>query len=154
MGLWENTFTSHLSGFQLPPDVVARLQAAGRPVPNLGAHTTVTQGCLTPEEWQKEMEHMNDPKGNCEISNRTIDGGKWSFDVSCTSGRGMTMTGHFDFVVADDEHATGTAHMKSDTVGPNGQTITSDMTFASHRLGADCGDVKPGSAKVISSSNQ
>jgi Protein of unknown function (DUF3617) len=151
MGLWENKTTSQISGFTLPPDVVARLQAAGRPIPG-GPRTTVMQSCLTPQEWQESMEHMNDPNRSCVISNRKISDGKWSFDMSCTTQRGMTMSGHFEALITDDEHAHGSAHMKADGVGPNGQTFTSEMTFDSHRLSADCGDIQPGSPKIISNS--
>src|SRR6516225_4402318 len=45
MGLWQTTTTSTMSGITLPPEVVARLQAAGRPVPGSQPHTTVTQSC-------------------------------------------------------------------------------------------------------------
>lgn len=113
----------------------------------------VLHACLTPEQWQENMEHMNDPNNNCVISNRNTSGDKWSFDMSCKTQRGMSMSGHFEALITDDEHAHGLAHMKADGVGPNGQTITSELTFDSHRLGADCGDVQPGSPKIIISSN-
>jgi hypothetical protein len=48
MGLWESTITTQMSGFQLPLDVVAKLQAMRRPVPG-GPHTIVSQSCMTPD---------------------------------------------------------------------------------------------------------
>jgi hypothetical protein len=51
--------------------------------------------------------------------------------------------------VVDDEHGHGSGHMKSDQTGPNGQAFQVDSTMDTHYLGADCGDVKPGDAKVI-----
>ncbi len=47
MGLWQNTITNTMSGLQLPPDVLAKLQAAGRPVPGAAPRTIVTQSCMT-----------------------------------------------------------------------------------------------------------
>lgn len=149
MGLWETTITSQMSGFQLPPDVVAKLKAMGRSVPG-GAHTTVSQGCLTPEEWQKSMEGMNQPpNSDCTITHRQIESRKFSFDISCKSEHGGTTTGHWEMQATDDEHSHGSGHMASDAAGPNGQHFTMDMTLNSHFVSTNCGDVKPGNAKII-----
>jgi hypothetical protein len=149
MGLWETSVTSQMSGFQIPPDVVAKLKAMGRSVPG-GSHTMVTQGCLTPEEWQKQMAEMNQPGGNdCAVTNRHVEARKLSFDVSCKSEHGASTNGHWEMQVTDDEHGRGSAHMKSDMTGPNGQALTVDMNFNSHYLSANCGEVKPGDAKVV-----
>lgn len=149
MGLWETTVTSQMSGFQLPPDVVARLKAMGRSAPG-GPHTAVSQGCLTPEEWQKSMEKMSQPaSGDCTITHRQMETRKFSVDVSCKSEHGGTTTGHWEIQATDDEHSHGSGHMASDAAGPNGQHFTMDMTINSHFVSASCGDVKPGSAKII-----
>ena len=55
MGLWQNTATNTMTGMQIPPEVAAKLQAMGRPVPGAAPTTTVTQSCLTPEKWQKSF---------------------------------------------------------------------------------------------------
>ncbi|MGC2547687.1 MAG: DUF3617 domain-containing protein [Silvibacterium sp.] len=149
MGLWETTVNSKIGGLQLPPDVVAKLQAMGRPVPG-APHTTVSQGCLTPAEWQKDMEQMNQPNNaECEYSNRQAGSGKNSFDVSCKTQRGGTMKGHLEMLVVDDEHSHGSYQMASDQAGPNGQTFSMDATIDTHFVGADCGDIQPGAAKII-----
>jgi len=61
----------------------------------------------------------------------------------------MVMNGHWEIHFVDDEHSHGSGHMASDSPGPNGQPFAMDMTIDSHFLGADCGDVKPGTPKVI-----
>jgi len=148
MGLWESSVTSTISGLTLPPDIVAKLQAMGRPVPG-GTHTLVSQGCMTPDEWTKAMERMNSSnQSKCTYTNRTITAQKISFDMSCTSERGSAFTGHFEMIIDDDQHSHGTAHMKGEG-GPNGQPMTIDTTLSSHFVAADCGDVKPGDAKII-----
>jgi len=149
MGLWESTVTSNISGIQLPPDIVAKLQAMGRPVPG-GAHTLVSQGCMTPDEWTKVMERMNSGnQSKCTFTNGTITSQKISFDMSCASERGGVFTGNFEINIDDDEHSHGSVHMKTEGGGPNGQPVTVDTTLNSHFISADCGDVKPGDAKII-----
>ena len=149
MGLWETSSTSHIAGLQLPPDVAAQLKAMGRSLPG-GTHTLVTQGCLTPEEWQKQMADMNKPPdSDCKTTNRQVTPRSVSFDISCKSENGATTNGHWEMHVVDNEHGQGSAHMTSSTPGPHGQNLTMDMTFNSHYLSSNCGEVKPGDAKVI-----
>ncbi|HTV05789.1 MAG TPA: DUF3617 domain-containing protein [Acidobacteriaceae bacterium] len=149
MGLWETQVTSQIAGITLPPDVIARLKQMGRPIPG-EAHTTVTQSCLTPEEWRKSLEGMNKPQNSdCTIDKREVNEKKFSFDLSCKTERGMTMTGHWEMNVVDDEHAHGSGSMTGDQPGPNGQNFSATTTIDSHYLGASCGDVKPGEPKVV-----
>lgn len=149
MGLWETSVTSQISGFQLPPDVIAKLKQMGRPIPG-GPHTTVMHGCLTPEEWQKDMEDLNKPRNSdCTITKREQTRTVYSYDVSCKTEEGATMTGHWEMKIIDDEHAHGSGHMASDEPGPNGQTFSASSTIDTHYLSANCGDVKPGAAKVV-----
>ena len=149
MGLWETSSTSHIAGLQLPPDVAAQLKAMGRSLPG-GTHTLITQGCLTPEEWQKQMADMNKPPdSDCKTTNRQVTPRSVSFDISCKSENGATTNGHWEMHVVDNEHGQGSAHMTSSTPGPNGQNLTMDMTFNSRYLSSNCGAVKPGDAKII-----
>jgi Protein of unknown function (DUF3617) len=148
MGLWETTVTTQMTGMQLPPDVVEKLKQMGRDVPG-APHTTVTQGCLTPEEWQKGIEDMNKPRNSdCVTTKHGDDMRSISFDVSCKT-QGGTISGHWEMHVVDDEHGHGEGHMKSDQTGPNGQSFEASSTMDTRYLSADCGDVKPGDAKVI-----
>ncbi len=150
MGLWESSITSTIGGITIPPDVAARLQAMGRPVPGITPHTTVTQSCMTKEEWAKSIEKWNNNEAKCTYTNRDFTSQKFSFDMSCASEHGGVFTGHFEMLVDDDEHTHGTAHMKGET-GQAGQPMTIDTTLSSHYLGADCGDIKPGDAKIVKS---
>ena len=150
MGLWETSVTSQITGLQLPPQVIEKLKQMGRPIPGSAPHTTVTQSCLTPAEWQKDMENMNKPKSSdCDAQKREDSPTKYTFDMSCKTERGMTMQGHWEMDVLDSEHAHGSGHMASDQPGPNGQTFSVTMTLDSKYLDSDCGDVKPGEPKVM-----
>jgi len=149
MGLWESSITSTIGGMTIPPEVAARLQAMGRPVPGSTPHTTVTQSCMTKEEWAKSFEKMNNNEAKCTYTNRNFTSEKISFDMSCASEHGGVFTGHFEMLIDNDEHTHGSAHMKGEAGQGGGQPMTFDTTLSSHYLGADCGDVKPGDAKVI-----
>ena len=46
MGLWQNTATNTMTGLQIPPEVAAKLQAMGRPVPGAEPRTIVTQSTV------------------------------------------------------------------------------------------------------------
>jgi hypothetical protein len=154
MGLWETTITSQMTGFQLPPDVVAKLQAMGRQVPG-GPRTVVTQSCLTPTQWQKDFEQINKPQNSeCTTSKREADTHNFAFDISCKSQRGMIMNGHWEVHYVDDAHSHGSGHMAADSTGPNGQPFSMDMTIDAHYVGADCGDIQPGTPKILNSPTQ
>jgi len=148
MGLWESTITNTIGGIQIPPDIAAKMQAMGRPVPGSAPQTIVTQSCMTKDEWAKGFEKMNSNQSKCTYSNRTITSEKISFDMSCASERGGVFTGNFEMLIVDDEHTHGTAHMKGE-MGAGGQPMTIDTTLSAHFLAADCGDIKPGEAKTI-----
>lgn len=147
MGLWESSVTTTMGGITIPPDVAAKMQAMGRPVPG-GPHTTVTQSCMTPDQWDKAMADMNKQgDSKCTLTNKSMDAHHLSFDQSCTSSHGGTFSGHFDMQFDNDEHSHGTMNMKGTSSG--GQPISIDATLTSHFVSADCGEVKPGEAKVI-----
>ncbi len=149
MGLWETSVTSQIAGLQLPPEVIEKLKQMGRDVPG-APHTSVTQSCLTPAEWQKDMEEMNKPKSSdCEVQKHEESPTKYTVDMSCKTQQGMAMTGHWEMDVVDNEHVHGSGHMASDQPGPNGQTFSVTMTLDSKYLGSDCGDVKPGDPKMM-----
>lgn len=110
----------------------------------------VSQGCLTPQEWQKDMEQMNAPANkDCTITHRVTDAKSISIDISCKTDNGMTSSGHWEMHMIDKEHGHGSGSMKGDAAGPNGQSFAVTMTMDTRYVSADCGDVKPGASKVI-----
>src|ERR1700761_1248572 len=103
MGLWQTTTTSTMSGITLPPEVIARLQAAGRPVPGSQPHTTVTQSCATQEKWQKMFTDLQQSK-DCQFSNVKQSSAAMSADVTCKSMDGSrASTGHIDVTYVSSE---------------------------------------------------
>ncbi len=162
-GLWESQISS-TNTMSLPPEVEAKIAAmpaaqqaqvrsmmggsAGGSAP-----TSITsKSCFAPGTSMDALlnQQQNRPGMKCTFTNRvqTADGA--SFDTSCTTAQG-TANGHSTFHHVDDEHVTGTTHMTLN-MAANGRTMSStiDSTSTMKYVGADCGDVKPGSAAVVS----
>jgi hypothetical protein len=146
MGLWQNTVTNTMSGLQIPPEVAARMQAMGRPVPGAAPRTIVTQSCLTPDKWQKSWADMQG-KNNCQFTNVHQSATGLSGDVTCTMPEGASK-GHLDATFSSQEKANGKMHMEI-TTARQSQPITMDMTFESVYQGADCKGISPDSPKII-----
>jgi acyl-coenzyme A synthetase/AMP-(fatty) acid ligase len=148
MGLWQTTTTSTMSGITLPPEVVARLQAAGRPVPGSQPHTTVTQSCATQEKWQKMFSDFQQNK-DCQFSNVKQSSAAMSADIACKSMDGSrTSTGHLDVAFVSSDKMTGKVRMET-IVASQPKPINMDMSFDSAYQGSDCKGVSPDSAKVV-----
>jgi Protein of unknown function (DUF3617) len=145
MGLWQNTATNTMSGIQIPPEVAARMQAMGRPVPG-GPRTTVTQSCLTPDKWQKSFADMQQNK-NCQFTNVHQSATGMSGDMECSSAEG-TSKGHMEATFAGQEKMNGKVHMVVTTTRQQ-EPITMDVTFESVYQGADCKGISPDSPKIV-----
>lgn len=146
MGLWQNTITNTMTGIQLPPDVVAKLQAMGRPVPGAAPRTIVTQSCMTAESWQKSMTDMQQ-KQNCQITNLHQSATAMSGDMACTTPEGSSK-GHMEATFPSMEKMNGKMHMEV-TTSRQPQPIVVDSTFESVYQGADCKGISPDAAKVV-----
>jgi hypothetical protein len=137
MGLWQTETTSIVTGIENTP-MAGMASALGR------AH--VTQSCLTPEEWKRDIQGFNArQQHDCIMSNLHQDAHEVSFDEAC---RGGSATTHVDILIDSAEHSHGTMVMK--IAAPNlPQPMTINMSMTSHYLGSDCGDVKPGEGKMV-----
>jgi hypothetical protein len=146
MGLWQNTSTNTMTGIQLPPDVVAKMQAMGRPVPGMTPTTTVTQSCLTPEKWQKSFGNMQQSK-DCQFTNVHQSASGMSADMVCVT-EGRTSKGHIEATFESQEKASGKVHLEVATARQP-QPIVMNMTFESAYQGADCKGISPDSPKIV-----
>ncbi|MES2221895.1 MAG: DUF3617 domain-containing protein [Acidobacteriota bacterium] len=148
MGLWQTTLTSTMTGFQVPPEVAARMKAMGRSMPMGQPHTTVTQSCATPENWKDMFRNMR-RQDKCDLSNEHLTSSSLTADISCKSeDERMTSKGHVDIHFVSDEAIEGKVHVET-IMASQPQPIVSDMNFNSAYQGADCHGVSPHSAKVI-----
>lgn len=148
MGLWQSKVTSTMTGFQIPPDVAARLKAMGRPVPGSEPQITVSQSCLTPEKWRDMFSHMQRNR-DCQLTNQHQSSTGISADMACKSSDGQsTSTGHIDVKFTSSEKMTGKVHVET-TRQSRPQPIVMDMDFESAYQGANCQGISPDSPKVI-----
>lgn len=138
MGLWQTESNTTLGGMP------------NSPMAGAGNHSSVTQGCLTPDTWKNDFEKLNNPNpnSNCKVANVQQDSHSISADMVCNSQR-YNSTVHFQGLIDDTEHVHGTGNMQVNVQGLQ-QAMTMQMSFTSKYVSADCGDVKPGEGKVIS----
>jgi hypothetical protein len=136
MGLWQSEVTSTMTGLEGTP-----MAAMSK-----GPRTMVTQSCLTPDHWKKDIEGVNQRRG-CTMTNLHQDSHEVSFDEACDAGGGTSNT-HVDMLIDSSEHVHGTVTMKMNNPRlPNG--ITTNMSMVTHFVSSDCGNVKPGEGKII-----
>lgn len=148
MGLWEATIHHTMTGLTLPPEVIARLKAAGRPMPGDDS-TTVTQSCLTPAEWKKGFEDARQ-NSDCTRTNMVENSHQLSFDMTCkTPNRPGSTTGHMEMFFDNPEHTHGTMHMTSTQMNQQGSTVNMTMKIEGHFISSNCGDIKPGEPKIL-----
>jgi hypothetical protein len=146
MGLWQNTATNTMTGLQLPPEVVAKMQAMGRPVPGAAPRTILTQSCLTPDKWQKSFTDMQQNK-SCQFTNVHQSTTGMSGDIACTTGEGGSK-GHMEATFVSQEKMNGKMHMEIMTARQP-QPIVMDVTFEGVYQGADCKGISPDSPKIV-----
>ena len=148
MGLWQTTSTSTMTGIQIPPEVAARLQAMGRPLPTAEPRTTVVQSCATPEKWKQMFQHLQH-HGDCEFHNEHQTSSTLTADMACKSTDGRYSTnGHIDVSFVSEEKIHGKVHVET-VMESQPQPIVTDMSFESVYQGADCHGVSPNEGKVI-----
>jgi hypothetical protein len=150
MGLWQTTAITSMTMPnmpQLPPEVVERMKAMGRPIPGTAPTTSVVQSCLTPEKWRENWARSQQQSQKCETKNYTQDASGMSVDIECKTERGSS-TGHTQMSFVNSETAHGTSHMEiisERSLKP----ITMNMTIDSVYQGADCKGISPDTPKVV-----
>jgi len=146
MGLWKTTSTMTTSGFELPPDVAARMKAMGR---SPGEPRTVnTLSCLTAEKWQKIFDPSQHNQ-KCQFTNQQQSSSGMSADMACSSGAGAhTSAGHMAMTYDSSEKMHGKFHMEV-TSQSQPHPILIDNSFTGVYQGADCQGISPDMPKVL-----
>lgn len=137
MGLWQTETSSTVTGVEGTP-MAAMASAMGR--------ARVVQSCLTPDRWKSDIQGFNARQQHgCTLSNVQQSSSEVSFDQVCAA---YGSSAHVDILIDSSEHTHGTVVVKiSNPSLP--QPMTMNVTMVSHRLGSDCGDVKPGEGKMV-----
>lgn len=142
MGLWQSESTTTIEG---APANSPMAQAMTH-----GGSANVSQGCLTPDTWKSEFQHMQQQRqsANCNQTNFQQDSHHVSFDEQCGGQGGYSSNIHFEMLIDDSENAHGHADVKmTGAAFPQGMTM--HMTMKTKYLSSSCGNVKPGEGKVI-----
>lgn len=138
MGLWQTETTATVTGVENTP-MAGMAAAMGR--------QHVSQSCLTAERWKSDIQGFNaKQQRDCRLSNLHQDSHEVSFDEVCSQGG--SSTSHVDILIDSAEHAHGTVVMTvANPQFPKPMTV--NVSMVTHYLGANCGDVKPGEAKMV-----
>lgn len=146
MGLWKTSSVMTTSGFQVPPDVAARMKAMGRSLDQ--PQTVNTLSCLTVEKWQKIFDpSQHDQK--CHFTNQQQSSSGMSADIACSAGNGShTSTGHMAMTFDSKEKMRGSFHMEVNSQSQP-HPILIDNRFSGVYQGSDCQGVSPDVPKVL-----
>jgi hypothetical protein len=154
VGLWETTSTTEISGMpampqipeeqlaKMPPEQRARIEAMMKGRGAGGPRTNTSKSCVTRESLEKAMAFGQNEE-SCTRKVISSSSSKQEIHIECTRGK-STMTGDLTIERQDGEHAKGSMVMKS---AGSERPIDMKMSFTSKWLSADCGDVKPITAK-------
>jgi Protein of unknown function (DUF3617) len=140
MGLWQSEVTVQMTGMPNGASMPSR--------------TMTSQSCMTLDSWKDSLQgaqnHQPNASVKCTRSNVQQDGHHYTADVQCSGQQGGSTTIHVDMQFDSDESMHGTTTMSlSGPNAPSGMQMSS--TIKSKFLSSDCGDVKPGQGKMVSS---
>jgi len=156
-GLWEaklTTSTKMQGGdampdtSNLPPEVKAKVEEARKRMQSGAPQTHVSRSCVTQEQLEKEpfLDEMSKKEGcTRNVLDRTARHLK--FTVHCTSKEAkFDMDGEWEITVKSRDLVEMRGEMHS---AGGGRTGASKMQMTARRLGASCGDLKPGESRRV-----
>jgi hypothetical protein len=137
-GLWQITVTiggtnMHMPDMsKLPPDVQARMRAAGV---GMGGNTITAQHCMSAQDFAMgKLPTSGQHSKSCVTSNVSYAGNHMSADMTCSGN--FTGTGHIQSDWDSDEHFAAVVNM---TGTHDGRTITSEEKIEGRFVSAQCG---------------
>jgi hypothetical protein len=157
-GLWETKTSTERAGMpkmqgampniprealeKMTPAQRANMEAMMKSRASGGPMVTTTKVCMTKETLASGRAFSRD-QSNCTTKVISSTGSHQQLHLECNPGE-MKMTGDLTVDRVDPEHIKGTMVMKG---GQPERPIDMKMSFETRFLSADCGDVKPISAK-------
>jgi hypothetical protein len=156
-GLWEvkSTSSTKMSGdvasadlSKAPPEMRARLEAMRERLKTGKPHTTVRQTCVTQADIDKGTGFEDERSSSCERKYLDRTSRHVRFQMTCgEQGGGMSSQGEFELTVQSADRVL--VHGNLQMHGPQHDSA-STMEITGRRLGASCGDVKPGHPRTVS----
>jgi hypothetical protein len=143
-GLWTITSTMQMANMpQMPPEAMAMMKSRGMKIPGMGGAPIVTQICMTEDQVKADKppamrEESCTPKALSQTATSVTT------EVTC-HGR-MEGVGRSQMSWRGNEHYEGTYSFKGAMEGHPQEMSTH---YTGDFLKADCGSVKPFSAKPI-----
>ena len=140
-GQWAITRTTENSGMppipaetlaRLSPEQRARMEAAMKA--RQGAHTVVSQSCVTPDQLKKSFD-IGIEQRNCTRQIVTSTSAKQEVHFECTGTSGMKQSGSIVVEAVAADRIKGAVHM---TASGAGNTMSVDSNFTGKWLGAAC----------------
>jgi Protein of unknown function (DUF3617) len=139
-GLWNVTNNMSMPNMQIPPEAMAQMKAMGMKMP--GAHSVTYQICMTQADVDSnELPKMRKEDG-CTAHVTSQTGSSMAADMVCNGE--MKGSGQMQVSWSGAERYSGSYHFKGVV---EGHPVESSSNFHGDWVKADCGDVKPGSAK-------
>jgi len=131
-GLWN--FTTSMAGFtmpQLPPDVVARMKAAGVSIPS-GGNTISAQRCISPEQAAAATPPITRSESGCTAQSVNHSGNQVTYVMACTGSMQGTASVTMNFT---PDHFAGDYQF---TGSRNGQAVDAKTHFEGQYLSDTC----------------
>lgn len=120
----------------------------GMPGQGAASRSVVTQSCVTRDTWTQSFRSARQQTQQCTTKNLHQSQHAVSLDVSC-SQQNFTTTTHVEMALDSDSEMHGT--VVTQMSGPNFPGMTMTSKIHSKFLRADCGDIKPGQGRMVSS---
>ncbi len=139
-GLWNVSTTINSASMQMPPEVMEKMKAMGM---KMGGQTMASQICMTAEQVKADAPpSMPENQMGCTSNITSNSGAAVTAEIVCNGrmkGRGMTRISW-----SGDSHYEGSYSFKGDI---QGHATESSSSFKGDWVKADCGTVKPFTAK-------
>ena len=140
-GLWNVSTTMNMANMQMPPEAMEQMKKMGVKMPS--ARTFASQICMTQAEVDSDkLPPMSKNESGCTSHMVSQTGSSMTARTVC-SGE-MKGSGQMQISYSGAEHYTGSYSFKGNV---NGQPMDSASSFKGDWVKADCGAVKPYTAK-------
>ena len=149
-GLWETKVTSDNAGLptipdsvlaNIPPEQRARIEENMKARQSQGPHTTTSKTCISQDRLDKPLTFGQEkPGGACKYELTRSSASEQEIKIDCSSDR-VKSHGTIHVQALDSENIKGESEIVASSDGTHNMTMK--VSFTAHRLGSDCGDIKP-----------
>ena len=139
-GLWNVSTTVNMPNMQIPPEAMAQMKRMGMQMPS--RHTFATQFCMTQAEVDSNKPPPMRNESGCTSHVVSQTGTSMRAEMVCNGQ--MKGRGEMQVSYSSPEHYSGSYRFKGTM---DGRPMETASTFKGDWVKADCGAVKPFTAK-------